>query len=488
MRLPHANPATLSIRWNGAPIEAHEGDTVAAALHASGIRVLTRSRKRHRPQGLSGSFIGSVLGRVDGRPNVRFDLEPVRNGLDASMQNVWPSAQLDVLRCAQLLPARWLYAGFEHNSVIRNGSGLYVWWESLLAHLAGMADPPDASLPHLPIKGRKLNVDTLVIGGGPTGCGAANDAASCGGRVALVTRGATTGRFARMMAAPMPELDPRIEVLAGMEAFGLYRGGTLVACAPAAPDEAGVVVETRHTILATGHRSCPPLVPGNTLPGVLDAHAALTLAAIHGVAPGEAVAVVGTGSEVIIAERLRQLGVNVVATEPVTSLRRFTGRKTVVGIEAAHRIACDCVIHAGPWRSDANLLFQAQAIGSSQLTWGDANDVVRVLSAERDDEPVVVGPDIDETTMVCPCMDVSWGELAHHFEAGETDVEVLKRVTACGMGPCQGTPCWDLMAAVLATLMGEPAETIGRPAYRDPRRAITVAQAAGLDGLVEPDR
>jgi hypothetical protein len=85
-------------------------------------------------------------------------------------------------------------------------------------------------------------------------------------------------------------------------------------------------------------------------------------------------------------------------------------------------------------------------------------------------------------------MDVTAGELARHVESGETDVEVLKRLTACGMGPCQGTPCWDVMAAYLAALTERPVETFGRPSYRDPRRALTVAQAAGLDGLVEPER
>lgn len=485
MRLARANTKAVTIRWNGSPIEAREGDTVAAALQAHGIRIMSRSRKRHRPQGHSGSFINGVLARVDGRPNVRLDLEPVRHGMDIRMQNVWPSPGFDILKAAQLIPPRWLYAGFEHDTLITDQNPIYPLWEKFLAHLAGMGQPPSAGLAHAPVSGRRLAADTVVIGAGPAGCRAANEAAARGERVALVTRGSASARFARMMGLSAPVLDPRIEILWGMEAFGLYRGGSLVACAPHAHDKGGVLIETSRTIIATGRRSCPPLVPGNNLPGVIDAHAALTLAADHGVAPGTAVAVVGTGAEAEVAGRLGASGVNVVAILAVASVRRVAGRRRVTGIEGTRRILCDCVVHAGPWRRDANLLAQVQAPDASRP--GTPPDSERVTFVGLEDEPVVVGSDIDETTMICPCMDVSWGEIAHHFEAGEADVEVLKRLTACGMGPCQGTPCWDLMAAEIAHLTGTPA-AIGQPTQRDPRRALTVAQAAGMDGLVGADR
>jgi hypothetical protein len=287
------------------------------------------------------------------------------------------------------------------------------------------------------------------------------------------------------MGLPAPALDSRIAIVPGMEAFGLYRGGSLVACGPLRHDEGGLVIETDRTVIATGRRSCPPLVPGNTSPGVLDAHAALTLVAGHGVAPGYRVAVVGTGAEIETANRLREQGVEVVATMAALSVRRIIGRRRVTAIEGASRVACDCVVHAGPWRHDANLLAQAQAPDAGRR--GASSDNERVSAVGLEDEPVVVGPDMDETAMVCPCMDVSWGEIAHHLETGETDPEVLKRLTGCGMGPCQGTPCWDLMAAEIAHFTGTPV-TSGSPTQRDPRRAITVAQAAGMDGLIGPEQ
>jgi bacterioferritin-associated ferredoxin len=83
-------------------------------------------------------------------------------------------------------------------------------------------------------------------------------------------------------------------------------------------------------------------------------------------------------------------------------------------------------------------------------------------------------------------MDVSVGEIRDLVESGVTHVEELKRLTGCGMGPCQGFPCWDLLAAALAEITGEPAASFGHPSYRAPRGALSVAQAAGLADLVTP--
>lgn len=488
-RLRHANPEPLQFYWNGRAVTGRAGDSIAAALYANGIRHLGQSRKFHRPQGLSGSFVGSALARVDGRPNVRLDLEPLRAGLDARIQNVWPSPTIDLLSLARFIPKPWLYAGFEHNNMIRDHTRAYTVWEHSLAYLAGIADPPDPRLSTGPLPGTILRADTAIVGAGPAGCAAANEAASRGERVILVTRGESYARFARSMGETAPVLDPRVNLVVGMEAFGLYRQGRILACAPAQHDRPGIVIETSRTIIANGRRSCPPVVPGNNLPGVLDAHSAMMLADTYGVSPGNAVFVIGTHAQNAVAARLQARGVNVVGTAPVGDIRQIHGRKQVTAVETSQRIDCDCVVHAGPWRGDANLLFQTASAGLLQLRSTDRPENIQVIgSAADENEPVMVGPVGDATALVCPCMDVTWGEVARHVDAGETDVEVLKRVTACGMGPCQGTPCWDLMAALLSKLTSIPAEVFGHPSYRDPRRSLTVAQAAGLDGLVEAER
>ncbi len=488
-RLAHALGERVSFLWNGKRVEGRKGDTVASALYALGIRELARSRKNHRPLGLSGGHLQGVLARVAGRPNVRLDLEPVVADLDVRMQNVWPSARLDLLSLARLIPARWLRSGFEHTQLMPSGTWRFQVWERLLAFLAGMADPPDRDLSATAIPGQRLAVDLLVVGGGPSGREAANAAAQAGKSVALACRGSRPGRLAEALGVALPQLDPRVRLFAGLEIFGLYRGGSLAAGAPSDPKEGAIIFEPGRTLLATGKRSIPPLVPGSHLPGVLEASVALSLAHDCGVAPGLAVAVVGTGAERAVAETLAKLGVEIVHMGPVAALKRILGAKGVTSIETDRAIVCDALVHAGPWRSDPGLTFQAGAEGLQQLRLDQfAERVAQAGSAAAPDEPAFIGQAGLAEALICPCMDVGAGELMDLMAAGESDPELLKRLTACGMGPCQGFPCWELQAALIAQVTGSAPEGFGRPSHRPPRRGLTVAQAAGLDGLVAPDR
>lgn len=479
----------IEFYWNGRRLAAEEGDSVAVALRRNGILTIARSRKLHRPLGYSGSFVAGVLARVDGRPNVRLDQEPCRPGMRVSAQNVWPSAGFDVLAAAQLLPPKWIYGGFEHGRLAPSGGRAYAVWERLMANLAGVAEPPDASLPVAARTARRIKVDVLVIGGGPAGRRAANAAAAAGRQVALVTRGGTPGRFSAGLGVTLEPLSPAIQLFCGMELFGCYREGTLLVAAPQRHDAGAVVFDVDEIVIATGRRSMPPLVAGNHLPGVMDADAAVELAWAHGVMPGTSIAVLGTGDETRIADALRRHGANVTHIGPVADLRRVVGRSRVRAIDAGRTIACDAVVHAGPWRADPNLAFQIAAEGLLQLVAGDVPGRVSFVGAAAEpDEPIHVPAALAPDALVCPCMDVTAGELLAHIDAGETDPEVLKRLTSCGMGPCQGYPCWESMLAILAARTGTSPEAFCRPSHRPPRRAITVAQAAGLCDVVEPDR
>jgi sarcosine oxidase, subunit alpha len=477
-------------RWNGSVVSFMPGDSVAAALYRSGIRTLASTRKRHLPLGFSGTYVQGVLGRVDGRPNVRLDLEPAVIGLEVSAQNTWPGPRFDILRWARILPSRWLRSGFEHPRIFPGGTRRFQLWERLLQHLAGVAEPPAENMAVDAPLGRRIDVDVLVVGGGPRGRTFANEAAAAGHRVAIACRSAVPGAYARAMAMPLPEIDPRVEVVSGIEVFGIYREGTLAAGAPHDQRIGATVFSMRQLILAVGQRSMPPLVPGAHMPGVMDAHSALHLLHDHGVRLGAAVAVLGTGSETDLAKRLESLGTRVVHCGSIHDLRRVEGHSSVRGIRASRRIACDAVVHCGPWMTDPSLAFQAGCTGLLRLTPGALREQVTVAAAA--DQPFMIGTEGLEDTLVCPCMDVTAGEILKRIAEGESDPEELKRATSCGMGPCQGVPCWAAMAALIdgqATQPDEPGSPHDRrPSFRPPRRAISVAQAAGLHGLVDPDR
>ena len=476
-------------RWNGSVVSFIPGDSVAAALYRSGIRTLASTRKRHLPLGFSGTYVQGVLGRVDGRPNVRLDLEPALIGLEVSAQNTWPAPRFDILRLARLLPSRWLRGGFEHPRIFPGGTRRFQVWERILWHLAGVAEPPVQNMAVDSPQGRRIDVDVLVVGGGPSGRTLANEAAAAGHRVAIACRSAVPGAFARAMGVALPAIDPRVEIVSGIEVFGIYREGTLAAGAPHDHRIGATVFSLRRLILAVGQRSMPPLVPGAHLPGVMDAHSALRLAHDHGVRLG-AVAVLGTGRETELAERVESLGTRVVHCGSIRELRRVEGHSSVSGIRASRRIACDAVVHCGPWMMDPSLAFQAGGVGLLQLTPGALRERVTVAAAT--DQSFMIGTESLEEALVCPCMDVTAGEVLGRIADGETDPEELKRATSCGMGPCQGVPCWAAMVALIdrqtaqRDAAGIPQDR--RPSFRPPRRAITVAQAAGLHGLVDPDR
>ena len=65
-----------------------DGDTIASALHAAGVRTLTTSLKYESPRGF---FCGigkcsSCLMRVNGVPNVRTCIAPLKEGIQVEMQ------------------------------------------------------------------------------------------------------------------------------------------------------------------------------------------------------------------------------------------------------------------------------------------------------------------------------------------------------------------------------------------------------------------
>jgi predicted molibdopterin-dependent oxidoreductase YjgC len=73
----------LVITVDGKEIEARKGDSIAAALLANGIRVFRRTHKYHETRGVFcgiGQCTDCIM-EVDGMPNVRTCVTPVRAGM-----------------------------------------------------------------------------------------------------------------------------------------------------------------------------------------------------------------------------------------------------------------------------------------------------------------------------------------------------------------------------------------------------------------------
>ncbi len=78
----------VAFTLNGQKIEGVAGEPIAAALHAADIKVLRHSHERHRPRGLFCAIgnCSSCLMTVDGIPNIRVCIEPLRAGMVVETQ------------------------------------------------------------------------------------------------------------------------------------------------------------------------------------------------------------------------------------------------------------------------------------------------------------------------------------------------------------------------------------------------------------------
>ena len=78
----------LKFFFNGQELEAYASETIAAALHAAGIRELAKSSRLHRPRGLFCAIghCSSCLMVVDGQPNIRVCTTKVRPGMKVEVQ------------------------------------------------------------------------------------------------------------------------------------------------------------------------------------------------------------------------------------------------------------------------------------------------------------------------------------------------------------------------------------------------------------------
>jgi sarcosine oxidase subunit alpha len=178
---------TLQFRFNGVYYTGYEGDTLASALLANGVKVVGRSFKYHRPRGIftAGEEEPCALvetGEGAARlPTCRAPVVPLTEGLVANSQNCWPSVDFDIGRLVDFTHPLWS-AGF-YNKTFKWPS--WNTWEGLIRKSAGLGRPltePDPD--HY--EQVNLHCDLLICGSGPAGLIAAQTAGQAGLRVVLV--------------------------------------------------------------------------------------------------------------------------------------------------------------------------------------------------------------------------------------------------------------------------------------------------------------
>ena len=485
MRLPPQSAeridrgAPVAFDFEGRAVEGFAGDTIGSALYASGRRTFSRSFKYHRPRGLvccSGHCPNCMM-TVDGVPNVRVCVEPIREGARVRAQNVLGSLDRDLLSVVDRFGGPFTPVGFYYRTMIRPRR-FWPYYEKFLRNVAGLGRVGGASGRRYDVEHRGVGV--LVIGGGRSGRAAAEEAAASGGEVLLVDE---RGDF-----------EPAgYELLAPASALGIYEGGLV-------PVDAGDVlyrIRAARIVVATGAIEQPLVFPGNDLVGVMLPGAVRRLVDEWAIRPGSRAVVIAADERGrAVTEQLASAGVELarlvdLRETPTVAIaadgRR--GRLASVTIDG-EKLACDLLVISGGRQPAYSLLAQAGGRVEYDAKRGifvpvDLPDGVEAVGSVTGETGDVVVPAASYggsgrgKCFACICEDVTEKDLKRAVAEGFDSIELAKRYTTATMGPCQGKLCQVASIRLLARETETAEEAIGTTTARPPWAPIELGLLAG---------
>lgn len=96
------------------------------------------------------------------------------------------------------------------------------------------------------------------------------------------------------------------------------------------------------------------------------------------------------------------------------------------------------------------------------------------------DVPASLSAQVPDETTVCRCEEVTASEIRQAISAGHADVNQVKFLTRCGMGPCQGRQCGQALTHIVAASTGVTPEAAGAYRARPPANVLTLEELAKL--------
>ncbi len=406
-RIDRSRP--LTFQFNGRTYEGFEGDTLASALLANGVRVTARSFKYHRPRGIigHGPEEPGTLVELDGEDasgNRPATTVPLREGLSARSVNCWPSPEFDLGGINQLL-SRFIPAGFYYKTFKWPNWHLF---EPSIRKAAGLAAAPKHPPPSGHFEARHAHADVLIAGAGPAGLLAALEAGRAGKRVFLADEGTEAGGSLlnrNLTIGERPAMDWVADAVAELRDMAnvthlqnatvwAYREHNLMIVNEREADQASILerswrVRAAEVVIATGATERSMVFSNNDRPGVMLASSVQAYVNRWGVSPGQRVVLfTNNNSAYAVAADLVAAGVTVqaildsrdvvpqVALDMVprmtvhagTVVADIRGHKRVRAVKALPKaggvgswINCDLLVHSGGWNPTVHLWSQSRS-------------------------------------------------------------------------------------------------------------------------------
>ena len=301
----------IRFRFDGKELTGLAGDTLASALLANGMRQVGRSFKYHRPRGIVTAgpeepcALVDVIGARGREPNLTATTLPLQQGLNAESQNRWPTLRFDLRAVADHL-GRFLPAGFYYKTFMAPGWAWERLYEPLIRRAAGLGRLAAVVPAHAdPAETVHQHADVLIVGAGPCGLAAAHRLGAAGLRVILADQDVAPGggtlldaRWSAWRESVCAALVrwPALRCLTRTTVLGAYGHGVFAALETLTPQESARfgglrerlrVIRVRRVLLASGALERLIAFPGNDVPGVMLAGAALSYLKRYGVAVGE---------------------------------------------------------------------------------------------------------------------------------------------------------------------------------------------------------
>ncbi|MFM1593910.1 MAG: 2Fe-2S iron-sulfur cluster-binding protein [Woeseiaceae bacterium] len=306
---------TLRFTFNGQSYSGYQGDTLASALIANGIKIVGRSFKYHRPRGIIGSGaeepnaifqIGSGATTEAGMRATQIELY---DGLVAKSEKGWPSLSFDIAIINDWF-SKLFGAGFYYKTFMYPAK-FWKIYEYFLRRMAGLGQAPKQPDPDH-YSHQNIHCDILIVGAGPAGLMAAVSAGKSGAKVViaddqamfggslLASKEIIDGQSSEEWIASQVECLkalPNVTCLSRSTVFGYYDYNFLTInerCTNHLSEfTAGQIrqklwrVRAKRVVLAQGAFERPLVFPNNDRPGIMLASAVSNYIHRYGVIPGK---------------------------------------------------------------------------------------------------------------------------------------------------------------------------------------------------------